>query len=321
MKLEQSIFSETILPDIFFSDYLPSLSGNSIKVYMYIIFLSKYNKEIKISELSQKLNIPLNELKELIRVLEESNLIINKPRGFVILDLKEIALHKLYTPKISISKEKIEQNEKNTGRIKAIEHLNNSYFQGIMSPSWYSDIDLWFTKYNFDEQVMITLFDYCYKKGALHKNYVQTVAEAWAHNSIKSWGDLDSYYKEQDKLTLIKKSIIKKLNKFNGLTKYEEAYVETWVQTFKYDMSIIELALKKSTSKQSITFDYLNTLLTDWHEHNLTKPNQIEEFLVTRKKQEKDTKALKKQVAKSTYDQRKYDNLDYLYANNSKNEN
>lgn len=53
------------------------------------------------------------------------------------------------------------------------------YFQGIMGPSWYNDIDLWFRKYNFDEQVMIALFDYCYNRSALHKNYVQAVAEAW----------------------------------------------------------------------------------------------------------------------------------------------
>ena len=32
----------------------------------------------------------------------------------------------------------------------AIEAINNMFFQGIMSPSWYSDIDLWFKKYEFD---------------------------------------------------------------------------------------------------------------------------------------------------------------------------
>ena len=66
-----------------------------------------------------------------------------------------------------------------------------------MGPSWYNDIDLWFRKYCFDEQVMIALFDYCYKRSALHRNYVQTVAEAKHTNNIKTFDELDKYYENQ----------------------------------------------------------------------------------------------------------------------------
>ena len=51
MKLEHSelplLFSETVVPDIFFAEYLSQMPANSVKVYLYMIFLSKYNKEIK----------------------------------------------------------------------------------------------------------------------------------------------------------------------------------------------------------------------------------------------------------------------------------
>ena len=36
-------------------------------------------------------------------------------------------------------------------------------------------------KYSFDEQVMIALFDYCYNRSAINRNYVKTVAEAWTN--------------------------------------------------------------------------------------------------------------------------------------------
>ena len=55
-----------------------------------------------------------------------------------------------------------------------------------MSPSWYSDIDLWFKRFEFDEEVMIALFQYCFDKSALHKNYVKAVADAWHGNNIKT---------------------------------------------------------------------------------------------------------------------------------------
>ena len=43
MKLEQNekplLFSETIIPDIFFSEHLSELPGDYLKIYLYMIFL------------------------------------------------------------------------------------------------------------------------------------------------------------------------------------------------------------------------------------------------------------------------------------------
>ena len=247
--------------------------------------------------------------------MEEHKLLTKKSTGYVIVDLQETTLHELYTPNLTVSKEKVEQTAKNQSRAKAIEHINNMYFQGIMSPSWYNDIDIWFKKYNFDEQVMIALFDYCYNRSAMHRNYVQTVAEAWASNKIKTWSDLDIYYEKQEKLNTFKKSISKKLGKYGNLTQYEEAYIENWVLNFGYDMDIIEIALKRTTLKQSPTFEYINTIITDWHDRNLKTPSEVNAFIEQRKKLNKDTRNLKTQVEKVNYEQRKYDNLDFLYAN------
>ena len=321
MKLEQKekplLFSETTIPDIFFSEHLAELPGDYLKIYMYIIFLSKYGKDIKLNDLSKKLNIPLKSINEGMKFLEEQGLITKKTTGYIIVDLQEATLHNLYTPNLTMSKEKVEQTAKNKSKAKAIEYINNMYFQGIMGPSWYNDIDLWFRKYCFDEQVMIALFDYCYKRSALHRNYVQTVAEAWASNNVKTWNDLDKYYQQQENLNKIKKSIAKKLGKYNGLTQYEEAYIENWVSNFGYDMNIIEIALKRTTFKQNPTFEYINNIITDWHDRNLKTPSEVNAFLEQRKKQEKTTKDLKTKVNKANYEQRKYSNLDFLYANNA----
>ncbi len=319
MKLEQNekpiLFSETMIPDIFFAEHLSQIPGDYLKIYLYLIFLSKYGKDIKLNDLSKKLNIPLKTINDGFKYLEENELILKKSTGYVIVDLQEATLHHLYTPNLTMSKEKVEQTTKNKSRAKAIEHINNMYFQGIMGPSWYNDIDLWFRKYGFDEQVMIALFDYCYNRSAMHRNYVQTVAEAWSSHKVKTWNDLDKYYEQQESMNKLKKSIAKKLGKYNGLTQYEEAYIENWVQNFGYDMNIIEIALKRTTFKQNPTFEYINNIITDWHERNLKTPDEINAFIEQRKKQEKNTKDLKSTVNKINYAQRKYQDLDFLYAN------
>ena len=320
MKLEQNdkslLFSETTIPDIFFSEYLSELPSDYLKIYLYIMFLSKYGKDIKLNDLSKKLNIQLKIINDGLKYLEERKLLTKKTNGYIINDIQEITLHNLYTPNLTMSKEKIEQNSKNQSRAKAIEHINNMYFQGIMGPSWYNDIDLWFKKFGFDEQVMIALFDYCYKRSALHRNYIQAVAESWGTNKIKTWNDLDRYSEKQENLNKFKKTIAKKLGKHNGLTQYEEAYIENWVLNYQYDMDIIEIALKRTTYKQNPTFEYINNIITDWHERKLKTPSEVNAFMEQRKQQEKNTKNLKNTTTKASYEQRNYDNLDFLYANN-----
>ena len=68
MKLEQNdksmLFSNTEIPDVFFTEYLSSANGDYIKVYLYILFLSKYDKDIKINDLSKKLALPLKTIQE-----------------------------------------------------------------------------------------------------------------------------------------------------------------------------------------------------------------------------------------------------------------
>lgn len=323
MKIEQNdkslLFAETLIPDVFFSDYLSAIPGDYLKIYMYIIFLSKYNKDIKVNDISKKLNIPLKTINDGMKFLEENGLLLKKTNGYILVDIQEETLHHLYSPNLTMSKEKVALNAKNQARAKAIEHINNMYFQGIMSPSWYNDIDLWFKKYRFEDQVMIALFGYCYNRSALHRNYVQAVAEAWAANNIHTWNELDKYYEQQERMVKIKKNIAKKLGKHNGLTQYEEAYIENWVQNYGYDMSIIEIALKRTTYKQNPTFEYINSIITDWHDRNLKTPTEVIAFMEQRKKQIKDTKELKSKVAKASFDQRQYDNLDFLYANNAVN--
>ena len=319
MKLEKSdnslLFSTTSIPDAFFTEYFPQASSDSIKVFLYLYFLSKYGKEIKINDLSKKLNLPLKAIQDSIKYWEGLGLLIRKNSGYEFANMQEIELHKLYNPKITQSVDQIKNTEKNQYRAKAIETINNEFFQGVMSPSWYGDIDLWFSKYSFDEEVMVSLFRYCFNRSALHRNYIQAVAEAWSQNNIKTYEDLDKYYAQQEALAKISKAIAKKLGLNRQLSQYEEAYIEKWVNDYGYDMKIIELALKKTTSKSNPNFDYINKILSDWHDRGLKTPEAIEKFLADMKQKNKDIKNIEKKAVYNNYSQRSYTNLSDLYAN------
>ena len=319
MKLEQNdlslLFSYTSIPDVFFTEYISQMNGDCLKVYLYMIFLAKYNKEIKLNDLSKKLELPLKTIQDSIKFLEEENIITKKNTGYILCNLQEIELHKLYSPKVTSSPEEIQKIAQNKYRAKAIENINNEFFQGIMSPSWYSDIDLWFKKYSFDEEVMIALFRYCFNRSALHRNYIQAVAESWFKNNIKTFNDLDKYYEKQEKLNTLQKTISKKLGISRNLSQYEESYIEKWNIDYGYNLDIIEIALKKTTSKANPNFDYLDKLLTDWHDRNFKTTNDVQTFLAQMKEKNKNIKALEKNTGYSNYEQRNYNDLSSFYSN------
>ena len=320
MKLEQNdlsmLFSSTTLPDVFITEYLSEAPGDYIKVYLYMLFLSKYNKDIKLNDLSKKITVPLNIIQEAIKYWEEATVITKKGTGYIVNNIQEIELNKLYSPKLTVSKETIHSMEKDKSRSNAIEAINSMFFQGIMSPSWYSDIDLWFKKFEFDEEVMIALFRYCFEKSALHKNYVKAVAEAWHGNNIKTFSDLEEFDENNEKIKKAKKNISKKLGLTRNLTQYEEAYIEKWLQEYKYNLEIIELALKKTTSKANPNFDYIDKIITDWHDRKLLNSDDVKNYLLEFKNKTNQIKELEKKTGYQNYDQRNIDNFDKFYANN-----
>ena len=317
MKLESVneslMFSQTSLPDIFFTEYFSQASSDAIKVYLYLLFLSKYSKEIKINDLAKKLELPLKTIQDSVKYWENEGLLLKKTSGYELTNIQELELRKLYNPRISLSPEAIQKTAQNQYRAKAIENINNEFFQGVMPPSWYGDIDLWFSKYSFDEEVMIALFRYCFERSALHKNYIQTVAEAWANNNIKTFSDLDKYYERQEALSKIYKTISRKLGLNRQLSQYETAYIDKWVIDFGYDLKIIEIALKKTTAKTNPSFDYIDKLISSWHERNLKTPESIEKFILDSKQKNKDIKSFEKKNGYNNYNQRSYDD----FSNNS----
>lgn len=276
------LYSDTLLPDIFISEYLPSMDSDCVKVYIYCLFLSKYSKQATIKELSKKLGIDAVKVKDSLIYLESLGIITRKEgsnSGIVISDLKDKELNKLYRMKSSSSPEEAAlSSERNKARNSIMSTINNKYFQGLMPPSWYTDIDTWFDLYKFDEEAMFMLFNYCYNNNGMHKNYITAVAAAWNSRGIRSHSDVENYFVEYEKFKSIKGKIIKKLKIHGDLNDYERELVEKWVMEYKYDFEIIELALKRAPAAKNPGLKYFHSILTEWHDKGLSTKEEIEAY-------------------------------------------
>ena len=315
------LYSDTHISDIFISEYLPSMNGETVKIYIHCLFLCKYNKSVTVKELSKKLSIEPDKVKECLLHLENLGIISRKGNSgsVMINDLKEKEIKKLYRLKKTSSPEEAAlSTERNKRRNAIITAINKHFFQGLMPPSWYTDIDAWFDMFKFDEDVMMSLFQYCYDQNALNKNYLETVAKSWNNKKIINSIDLDYYLMEYQKFKDIRGKIVKKLKLNRNLTEYENEMVEKWVFKYAYTLEIIEIALKKTTSKTNPNFKYIDAIITDWHKNGLKTKDEIKAYDNIKINKYSSNKSRENKVPqKENYNQRDVDEsyYDNLYEN------
>ena len=132
VKKNKMELSETLISDLFILNYMVSLEAIDIKVYLYLVFLSKSQSEIDNATFAKKLCITENELSFSLDRLQTDELLVKTSQGFSIVDLKEIEVNKSYIPKMEPKVNRV-QTELERKRIAAAEAINESFFQGIMS--------------------------------------------------------------------------------------------------------------------------------------------------------------------------------------------
>ena len=312
------LLSDTLVPDIFLSDIMPRLTPESVKVYLYCIFLSKYNKEARPEDLAAKLDMSLDSVNAAFVILEQEELIIRTQNVVSLTNIKEKALSKFYRKKTTSDVDPNQQRiQANTKRIQCIDSINKMFFQGLMAPGWYAAIDNWFSTFRFDEDVMVSLFKYCYDNNALNIKYVEKVAITWANHGITNHWELEQYMVACEKTKEIGKTIARALRLGKKLTAYEEKYLETWLNEYGYDMNIIEEALKLTVGK-STPFKYAHNILTNWHKEGIRSMEQLKAYLEassekrSKSRVQKDKPAHRDNFQQHQYDDEVFDNLGKL---------
>lgn len=281
------LYSDTLVPDIFLSEYLPALKGDYIKIYLYCLFLVGKNRNPSVQDLSHILDLPIDTVKKALQFMDNMNILSWTEEGVIVKDLKEIEINRLYRPKTtSLPEEASDKSRLHIRRRQVTEAINNTFFSGVMSPSWYGDIDIWFDQFGFDEDVMLLLFRHCRDNGGLSKHYIAKVAENMHSKGVKNSFDFDRYIREYQEMKTVSAKISKKLQHGKRLNEYQEEYVDKWTNKFGFSFDIIDLALRKTEDKPDAAYRYFDRILTRWHEEGL---NTVDKILADHKRYKAET--------------------------------
>lgn len=318
MKLNESrklLLSDTLVPDIFITEYLPSLSGLAVKLYIYLLLSVRSGRTVTAQDLARRMGSDEESVRTALLELASWQLIDQRDQDAVIIqDVKSMEIERLYRPRTaSQPSEALDRQEKFSQREKLMADINKTFFQGLMSPSWFGEIDNWFDRYRFDPEVIYALFQECSRRNKLDsKAYIARVAENWSQRGIVSYADLNRYFLEHEKVNKVCQKIGQKLRR--RLTSYDEEMVSRWVEKMGFDFEVIDLALRKTVRLANPNLAYIDKILEDWFSHQLNTVDGIQAYEKERAAHHRGKKNSDyKKTKAGNFDQREYSD-DYLQS-------
>lgn len=315
-KIKNQMFENIEVNKLFFTDYLPTLNPQCVKVYMYLLFIYAEKKDFSLENIAGELRMEKGEIEDCLVFLQSVDLIQVQSDTVVICDLALNELKKSYT--LRTAKNPLQSSlsdAKRSEHVQMMKSVSDRFFGGNMPPSWVTQIELWQEKFGFSSDVIFMLFQHCEMNRSMTKAYVRAVAEEWNRQGIKNGNDLGKYLEDYDEYCKMRSAIAKKLNIRRYFNEYEESIIKKWYFTYGYTMSIVEIALKKSVYRTNATLGTFDAIISDWHRNNLKTVTEIEAYEESRKKQYGAQKNLSKNVQdsyksaekiKNNFEQRKY---------------
>ncbi|MDD2533492.1 MAG: DnaD domain protein [Eubacteriales bacterium] len=278
MQIDESrklLLSDTLVPDIFITELMPALSGLAVKLYLYLLMTARNNRQVSEADLSRRMGTDLDTIKSANLELAQAGLLVIHDRSLEICDIKAAEIERTYRPRTSAPPtENGENSERFNKREQLMREIAKTFFQGLMAPSWYAEIENWSDRYHFEPEVIYALFQECGRRNKLNsKAYISRVAENWASRKIITHQDLSRYFMSYEKINKITSKVGRKLRK--SMTDYDEEIVTRWVEQYGYDFDIIELALRKVVKLANPNLEFIDKIIQEWFSNQLKTAEQI----------------------------------------------
>ena len=139
--------------------------------------------------------------------------------------------------------------------------------------------------FEFDEEFMLVLLDYCRRIDKKSMRYVEKVAASLYDLGIKDAEELNDHLRKQEEVYLFEKTVRKIFGLGNrAFTTKEKTFLTAWKETYKFDKEMLQKAYDitvGATSKPSVP--YANSILERWYAEGIKTVADLEAALETKK--------------------------------------
>ncbi len=261
------LLSDTAVPDLFISDFMPGLSGVSVQIYLYLLMASGKGYTIGEKDIASRLSAALQDVKSALTELSLAGLIDRDEKGKLrISDLKAAEVERYIQ---RAKREEGTENEPisplNEAREKLAGSIESTFFHGSMAYPWYREIDTLLFEFGFDPDVIYALFQQLYKNNQLNSvSKVKYTAVQWHGKGISTAKDLDEYLKREEEVAVTLRKLGKRLRK--NMTGFDEDTVRVWIEKLAYPYDVMEYAIRKVCEFSTVpSMKRANDLLMTWY--------------------------------------------------------
>lgn len=225
------------------------------------------------------------------------------------------------TPMVSSAKTVPAKREYTLDEVKAF-HNNHevsellfiieTYLKHPLTSTEMNTVFFWYDGLKFPGELIEYLVEYCITNGHSSLRYMDKVALSWAENNI------DTIEKAKEQVSIRSKAYYSIMKAFGihgrALADSENAFVNKWSREYAFDIDLIQEACKRTISAtQKPSFEYADTILTNWYKNHVHTMKDVEALDTAFNKTKRTTKpaspttAAAKRNKFNNFQQRSYD--------------
>ena len=269
---EKLLLSDTLVPDLFITQYMSSLSGTSIQLYLLLLMNQNGSKsKLNVEKLARTIGWTQAETEEQVFVLASSGLIERAEDGTITLtDIKAKEVDRYIESKanegLMTPPQHIEPSLQRLTR-----SIDDTFFMGKMNYAWHRFIDECSNVYKLKPEVIYALFDALHERKKLLVRSTKPAEELradWCSRGVHTEEDLNKIVEEDRKVKECVASLGKKTRK--SFDQIDFDYVDRWMKVYLMNPDVpayLYSFLRKS--KEKVTFAQMDIVLQEWFAHNI----------------------------------------------------
>ena len=281
------------VPGIFIDKYMTEANGEFVKVYLYLLYcMNQDSQGCSVSAIADHFNHTENDILRALRYWEKAGVLAlewSESGELVHISFMDLGRPESSSPAVSTpvapapvapvdstpAKKEYSLNELqafgNDPDVAELLFITEQYLRRTLNPSEMGTIIYWMDSLKMSRNLAEYLIEYCVGGGHTSLHYMDKVALGWAKDGITSVEDAKAHVTGRSKACF---GVMKALGiTSRSLVESEAAYVEKWTKEYGFTMDIIEEACKRTIlSTHQPSFEYTDSILTNWHSkqvHNL----------------------------------------------------
>ncbi|MBO4747878.1 MAG: DnaD domain protein [Clostridiales bacterium] len=271
---DKLLLSDTQVPDLFITQYMSSLTGSSIQIYLFMLMnRSSSQGKMNVEKISKKLGMAQSEVEEQLFYLTSAGLLEKAEDGSLFLtDIKAREVDRYIESRKDEGLEMPPQHREK-GLETVSRSISDTFFMGRMSYSWQRFIDDCASVYKMDPDVIYSLFNELQERGKLMSKNSRPAEElraVWSKRGVHTSSELEKVLSDDRKVKECMNAMGKKKRK--ALDGVDIEYINTWILTYKMEPdvpSFLYSYLRKEKNKENVTFPQMDEILQEWFSHNI----------------------------------------------------